>query len=136
MNKSLNLLIVTLLVILFLLTTKCFAANIDMNLSADSAQSNTSVSGNTVESQLNDIDSNTVSDNMISYEDADYDDSEFNSTSNSTTNTALSTSPSADMLQALPESELGLANILDILLIAVGIVLILLAIAIFIRLKK
>ena len=35
-----------------------------------------------------------------------------------------------------PESELGLTNILNILLIAVGVVLILLAIAIFIRLKK
>ena len=42
----------------------------------------------------------------------------------------------ADRLQALPESELGLTNILNILLIAVGVVLILLAIAIFIRLKK
>lgn len=36
----------------------------------------------------------------------------------------------------LPESQLGLANILNIILISVGIVLILLGIAIFIRLKK
>ena len=37
---------------------------------------------------------------------------------------------------ALPESQLGLANILNIILISVGVVLILLGIAIFIRLKK
>ncbi len=36
----------------------------------------------------------------------------------------------------LPESQLGLANILNIILISVGVVLILLGIAIFIRLKK
>lgn len=36
----------------------------------------------------------------------------------------------------LPESQLGLANILNIILISIGVVLILLGIAIFIRLKK
>lgn len=36
----------------------------------------------------------------------------------------------------LPESQLGLTNILNIILISIGIVLILLGIAIFIRLKK
>lgn len=36
----------------------------------------------------------------------------------------------------LPESQLGLTNILNIILISVGIVLILLGIAIFIRLKN
>ena len=42
----------------------------------------------------------------------------------------------ADRLQALPESELGLTNIIIILLFAVGVVLLLLAIAIFISLNK
>ena len=37
---------------------------------------------------------------------------------------------------ALPESQLGLTNILNIILISVGVVLILLGIAIFIRLKN
>ncbi len=36
----------------------------------------------------------------------------------------------------LPESQLGLANVLNIILISIGIVLILLGIAIFIRLKN
>lgn len=35
----------------------------------------------------------------------------------------------------LPESQLGLANILSIILISIGVVLILLGIAIFIKLK-
>lgn len=40
------------------------------------------------------------------------------------------------MLDNLPENELGLTNILYILLITIGVVLILFAIAIIIRLKK
>lgn len=42
----------------------------------------------------------------------------------------------ADAYNNLPESQLGLTNILNFILISVGIVLILLGIAIFIRLKK
>ncbi len=41
-----------------------------------------------------------------------------------------------DAYYDLPESQLGLTNILNIILISVGVVLILLGIAIFIRLKK
>ncbi len=41
----------------------------------------------------------------------------------------------AETYNNLPESQLGLTNILNIILISVGIVLILLGIAIFIRLK-
>ena len=36
----------------------------------------------------------------------------------------------------LPESQLGLANVLNIILISIGVVLILLGIAIYIRLTK
>ena len=42
----------------------------------------------------------------------------------------------AEAYNNLPESQLGLTNILNIILISVGVVLILLGIAIFIRLKK
>lgn len=42
----------------------------------------------------------------------------------------------AETYNNLPESQLGLTNILNIILISVGIVLILLGIAIFIRLKN
>ena len=50
--------------------------------------------------------------------------------------TARTNSASTSTFNSLPESELGLTNILNILLIAVGVVLILLAIAIIIKLKK
>lgn len=42
----------------------------------------------------------------------------------------------ADAYYNLPESQLGLTNILNIILISIGVVLILLGIAIFIRLKN
>ena len=62
-------------------------------------------------------------------------------------NTCLATENSTDVEQAatvtsvtslsnLPEANLGLNNILNILLIAIGFLLILFAIAILIRLKK
>lgn len=49
---------------------------------------------------------------------------------------ANATSVISETYNNLPESQLGLTNILNIILISVGVVLILLGIAIFIRLKK
>lgn len=46
------------------------------------------------------------------------------------------TSVISETYNNLPESQLGLSNILNIILISIGVVLILLGIAIFIRLKK
>lgn len=54
---------------------------------------------------------------------------------NSNTSVESNTSSPLNALSSLPEASLGLNNILNILLIAVGILLILLAIAILIRLR-
>ena len=54
---------------------------------------------------------------------------------NSNTSVESTTSSPLNALSSLPEASLGLTNILNILLIAVGILLILLAIAILIRLR-
>lgn len=54
---------------------------------------------------------------------------------NSNTSVESNTSSPLNALSSLPEVSLGLTNILNILLIAVGILLILLAIAILIRLR-
>ena len=54
---------------------------------------------------------------------------------NSNTSVESNTSSPLNALSSLPESSMGLTNILNILLIAVGILLILLAIAILIRLR-
>lgn len=57
---------------------------------------------------------------------------------NSTSNTTLSNTSAGTVsnLSPLPDSDLGLSNILNIILIAVGVVLILLGLAIIIKLKK
>ena len=81
---------------------------------------------------IDDLDDNALA-NYTSNEVSNNDSASSNSTS--TTPSSNRGSSIADTLQSLPESELGLTNILNILLIAVGVVLILLAIAIFIRLK-
>ncbi len=67
----------------------------------------------------------------------------MNLASNTTNNETLSAQSTTSgnnatisTLQQLPESELGLANILNIILIVIGILLVLLAIAIIIRLKS
>lgn len=64
--------------------------------------------------------------------------SQNNTVDNSTTNSTLSNTSSGTIsnLSPLPESDLGLSNILNIILIAVGVVLILLGFAIIIKLKK
>ena len=140
MKKSLKILVFSL-ICFFVISSSCLAVNIDMNLSGNVIDA----SSNTVSSEIvNDV-NNTSSNSTVSNDDYDqFDDAEY--TSNTTTNTlaqnsstsgtSTSSSSIGDRLQSLPESELGLTNILNILLIAVGVVLILLAIAIFIRLKK
>ena len=54
---------------------------------------------------------------------------------NTSDNTSLTSDSQSLNLDDLPESDLGLSNILSIILIAVGLVLILLGVAIIIKLK-
>ena len=146
MNKSLKILVISLICSFLFFVTNCFAVNIEMNLVSndlDSSSSNTSDDSTvTAYNNLLDDSSNIVANSGV--------DNEINgSTQGSNTATASSNVVSeasssstnrnvgiADTLQALPESELGLTNILNILLITVGVVLILLSVAIFIKLKK
>lgn len=125
MNKSLKILVISLICIFFIFSTNCFAVNIDMNLSSNLVDEDTTNSYNDESSnstQTNDTSSATNNTNTTS--------NSTGTTSSSNRNTSIT-----DTLQALPESELGLTNILNILLIAIGFVLILLGIAIFIKLK-
>lgn len=122
MSKTIKILGISLICI-FIFAETCFAVNIDMNLGSNL------VDGNTTANFEN---SNSLNSNS---------ESTSNAVSNTTSNTSTATSSTrssslADTLQSLPESELGLTNILNILLIAIGIVLILLSIAIFIRLGR
>lgn len=141
MKKSLKILVFSL-ICFFVISSRCLAVNIDMNLSGNDIDA----SSNTVNSEIvNDVNNTSSSNSTVANDDYDqFDDAEYTSNTaantltqnNSTSGTSTSSSSIADRLQSLPESELGLTNILNILLIAVGVVLILLAIAIFIRLKK
>ncbi|MGN1327693.1 MAG: hypothetical protein ACI4VQ_06450 [Clostridia bacterium] len=116
MNKSLKIMLVTLLLVFLVFSSNCFAVNIDMNLASDLADEGTNVSNTNVTSNTS---------------------SATSTTSTANANTDVSTdSVTFSNLSSLPESELGLTNILNILLIAVGFVLVLLAIAILIKIKK
>ena len=110
MNKTFKILLVTFLFVFLIFTGKWLAVNKDMNLAANLADNNSNIADD------NEIDNSTTDNSVAS-------------------NTATSTSSNFNRLSSLPEAELGLTNILNILLITVGVVLILLAIAILIKLK-
>lgn len=130
MNKYLKILLVIFVCVFFFFTTNCFAVNIDMNLSSNLVDSNTTSTSNDIVSEENTTnDNNSVSNTDLNTE------SNSNTVSNSEDTASNRISGTADALQSLPEAELGLTNILNILLIAVGVVLILLSIAIFIKLS-
>ena len=146
MKKSLKILVLSFICLFAISSSCCLAVNIDMNLSDNvidaSSDATSSVTSNSTSSYSNStnssLNSNTLDDGYDQFGDEEY---SSNTTSNmmyqNTSKTDATTGSNiADRLQALPESELGLTNILNILLIAVGVVLILLAIAIFNRLKK
>ena len=113
MSKTFKIIIILLIMIFAINTITSNAASINMNLEAENA-----VTDENTEEATNSTDTNTVS----------------NTTSNTTSSDSSSDSANVTKLSSLPESELGLANIINILLIAVGVILIFLAIAILIRL--
>lgn len=105
MSKILNIILVLLLVLLLIYPNFVHAIDVNMNLTNNLSGTNTSQTNITNPSLTN------------------------------TTGPYSSTSGSISTLNNLPEAELGLTNILCIILIVIGILLILLAIAILIRLK-
>lgn len=88
--------------------------SIDMNLTENSTSTN-----NTNDTSNTNTSENTNTNSNYSY----------TGTSDS------ASSPTVSNIDSIPESELGLTNILNILLIVIGILLVLLSIAILIRLK-
>ena len=124
MNKIMkNFLIASIisLIIVALFATRCFAVvpGIDMNLTGDTATNNTDTASNSTTNSTSSALNNTA-----------------NTNAQTTTGTSSSSSGTVSSISSLPESELGFTNILNILLITVGVILILLAIAILIKIKK
>lgn len=139
MSKYLKILFLTSIFICFALYT-CFATELAPN-STDTftepmqqSEINNSINENNID-ELSTSNENTISDsNTASQSSAD---SVTNTNSSTNSNTKGSSKVTAvNTLSGLPEANLGLNNILSILLIAIGFLLILFAIAILIRLKK
>lgn len=126
MNKFLKISVTFLLFIFIFFVENAYAANVDLNLASNLVDTNT----NSNVSNTNII-SNTISNDTSSNTSANT--NAISGTSDSTTESGTATFSN---VSSLPESELGLTNILNILLITVGVVLILLSIAILIRLKN
>ena len=119
MNKTIKVLSILFVILLFI-TNISFATDINMNLEPeDVVSNNTNVLNEDLEND-NIYEENT---------DDDYtEDSDYFSNNNQTT--------SISSLSSVPDETLSLTNILNILLIVVGVVLILLGIAILIRMHS
>jgi ATP-dependent Zn protease len=139
MSKYLKILFLTSIFICFALCT-CFATELAPNNTdtftepMQQSEINNSINENNID-ELSTSNENTISDsNTASQSSAD---SVTNTNSSTNSNTKGSSKVTAvNTLSGLPEANLGLNNILSILLIAIGFLLILFAIAILIRLKK
>ncbi len=117
--------LVAFFIILFSTTTLVLATDINMNLSN---QNDTVIDGNAVDS--NSTDSNELINDTSS------------DVTNETTNTvdtfqqdSLSGTVAPSSVSSIAQENMSFSNILNILMITVGVILILLAIAILIRLK-
>lgn len=103
-------------ILLFIFVSSNSYAAIDMNLASNLTANNNSSNNSSSNSSTN---TNTSSSN-----------SQSSNVSNSSSEAATVSSVSS-----VPDSQLGLTNILNIILIAVGVLLILLGIAVLIKLK-
>lgn len=121
MSKTFKVIIIALVIVLAVGTISSSAASINMNL-----ESGNNISDENVVEDTNTTDTNTLANTTT------------NTTANTTTtdNNSGTESATVTSVSSLPESELGLSNIINILLIAVGVILIFLAIAILIRLGR
>lgn len=142
MKKSIKILLLIIVAFLFI-SSRCFAVNIEMNLtnntavassnellSVDNTASNSTTSSNVLAPNGSNSDSNTLTNAEVNSG------ATTNSDLSNATQSSTESSANVSNLSALPESDLGLTNILNIILIAIGFILILLAIAILIRLSS
>lgn len=146
--KIFKVLLISMIMILLLGFNFCYAVDLNSvddltsGFSSDEQTSNNSADDNAVTSNSTSSDNTNTSNNTSNTSDNNTaTDNSANTTSNTSSNYNSTTSentstPSASVTNALPESDLGLTNILNILLIVIGTLIILLAIAILIRLKR
>lgn len=120
MSKFLKMFFVVFILLMIILCNFVQAINIDMNLTNTLNSNNTS----------NDVNHNSANTSNSLSQNTNAD---SNSHIPSNPQTVLQSTTST--LSNLPEANLGLSNILSIILIVIGVLLVFLAIAILIRLK-
>lgn len=135
-NKSLKIFLISMIFVFVVFTTKCMAVNIDMDLGSNLVNQNV-LSNSEVIDQIENVEntmSNSSSNTSSNSESAG--NVQASNQNGENVDSSTKTNNNSSVFSTLPESELGLTNVLNILLIAVGFVLILLAIAIIIKLKN
>lgn len=122
--------LVILVIILFSVTSLVYATDINMNLeNQNQTDTNSATDSNSVTDNGNAVDSNTITDsNTVDTNDTIADDN-FEQD-----NIGGSVAPSG--VSSIAQENMSFSNVLNILVITVGVILILLAIAILIRLKN
>ncbi len=116
MKKLLTISLILLIIFMVFALNFVQAMGINMNLTANTSTDNTTIEDDT--NTMTDPENSSTTDHL------------------SPTTTNSNNSASVSTLNQLPESSLGLNNIINIILIVIGVLLILLGIAILIRLKK
>lgn len=135
-NKSLKIFLISMIFVFVVFTTKCMAVNIDMDLGSNLVNQNV-LSNSEMIDQIENVEntmSNSSSNTSSNSESAG--NVQASNQIGENVDSTTKTNNNSSVFSTLPESELGLTNVLNILLIAVGFVLILLAIAIIIKLKN
>lgn len=133
-NKSLKIFLISMIFVFVVFATKCMAVNIDMDLGANLVDQNV-LSNTEMVDQIENVE-NTMSNSSSNTSSNSESAGNVQASNQIGGNVDSSTKSNSSIFSVLPESELGLTNVLNILLIAVGFVLILLAIAIIIKLKN
>lgn len=130
MSKYIRISILTILFIAFAICSNSFATEMSNSIGFTQPMQQQNTNTNLENQDTNSSETNTENvsktNNTVSN----------TSTKSSTTSSGSSKVTGVSTLAGLPEANLGLNNILSILLIAIGVLLILFAIAILIRLKK
>ena len=135
-NKSFKIFLISMIFVFVVFTTKCMAVNIDMDLGSNLVNQNV-LSNSEMIDQIENVEntmSNSSSNTSSNSESAG--NVQASNQIGENVDSTTKTNNNSSVFSTLPESELGLTNVLNILLIAVGFVLILLAIAIIIKLKN
>lgn len=130
-NKNLIKITILTILFMFILTNIIFATNTGTNTTLTDAN----VSGDVTNSAVN-ATSGTFSTNQTTAPTFENESTATSTSGSASTSTSTSSGSSVTTTSELPESDLGFSIILNIFIITIGILIILFAIAILIRLKR